>query len=148
VKKAIIAIEDVRFYYHPVLILSASSRFDPDIKAGGMKQGAAPSPAACKDALPEAGKIPQTEDREAALSVTIEKRYTKDEILGLYLNQAYFGTRAYGIEAASQTYFGKSTKELTIGEAALIASLPRRLRSIPHFGIRQKPESAARSCSS
>jgi penicillin-binding protein 1A len=63
--------------------------------------------------------------REAALSMRIEQRYTKDEILGMYLNQAYFGTRAYGIEAASQTYFGKSAQELSIAEAALLASLPK-----------------------
>ncbi len=63
--------------------------------------------------------------KEATLSVQIEKRYTKDEILGMYLNQAYFGTRAYGIEAAAQTYFGKSARDLNIAEAALLASLPK-----------------------
>jgi penicillin-binding protein 1A len=63
--------------------------------------------------------------KEAALSIQIERRYTKDEILGMYLNQTYFGTRAYGIEAAAQTYFGKSSKDLTIAEAALLATLPK-----------------------
>lgn len=63
--------------------------------------------------------------KEAALSIQIEQRYTKDEILGMYLNQAYFGARAYGIEAAAQTYFGKSTKDLNIADAALLASMPK-----------------------
>ena len=127
VKKAIIAIEDVRFYYHPgVDFIGILRALIHDIKAGGMKQGGSTiTQQLAKMLFLKPEKSLKRKIREAALSVTIEKRYTKDEILGLYLNQAYFGTRAYGIEAASQTYFGKSTKELTIGEAALIASLPK-----------------------
>ncbi|RPI36524.1 MAG: penicillin-binding protein 1A, partial [Nitrospiraceae bacterium] len=63
--------------------------------------------------------------KEAIISIQIEKRYTKDEILGLYLNQTYFGTRAFGIEAAAQTYFGKTASQLSISDAALLASLPK-----------------------
>lgn len=63
--------------------------------------------------------------KEAILSIQIERKYTKDEILGLYLNQAYFGNRAYGIAAASEAYFGKSFKELTHAQIALLASLPK-----------------------
>ncbi len=126
-KKAIVAIEDVRFYYHPgVDFIGILRALIHDIKARGLKQGGSTiTQQLAKMLFLKPEKSIKRKIREAALSVTIEKRYTKDEILGLYLNQAYFGTRAYGIEAASQTYFGKSTKELTIGEAALLASLPK-----------------------
>src|SRR5208283_1017150 len=63
--------------------------------------------------------------KEAIISAQIEKRYTKDEILGMYMNQAYFGTRSYGIEAAAQTYFGKSITDLSLSEAAMLAALQK-----------------------
>lgn len=63
--------------------------------------------------------------REAVLAVEINRRYTKDEILEVYLNQIYYGNLAYGIEAAAQTYFGKPAAELTLPEASLIAGIPQ-----------------------
>jgi penicillin-binding protein 1A len=127
VKKAFIAVEDVRFYYHPgVDLIGIMRAMWRDIKAGGIVEGGSTITQQLARMLflqPE--RSVKRKLKEAALSVLIEKQYTKDEILGLYLNQAYFGTRAYGIEAASQTYFGKSVNELTIGETALLASLPK-----------------------
>jgi len=79
--------------------------------------------------------------KEAILSIQIEKKYTKDEILGLYLNQAYFGNRAYGIAAAAETYFGKSFKELKISEVALLASLPKAPSAFNPF---KKPDIAVK----
>ena len=61
--------------------------------------------------------------KEAILAIQIEKRYTKEEIFTFYCNQIYFGHGAYGVEAASQVYFGKSAKDLTLEEAALIAGI-------------------------
>ncbi len=126
-KQAIIAIEDERFYSHPgVDFIGIFRALIHDIRAGGFKQGGSTITQQLAKMLflrPE--RSLRRKIREAALSIQIEKHYTKDEILGLYLNQAYFGSRAYGIEAASQTYFGKATKGLTIGEAALLASLPK-----------------------
>ena len=55
----------------------------------------------------------------------IEKHLTKDEILYLYLNQIYFGHGSYGVQAASASYFNKDVSELTVGESALLASLPK-----------------------
>ena len=126
-KKAIIAIEDARFYSHPGIdIIGILRALAHDIKAGGMKQGGSTiTQQLAKMLFLKPEKSIKRKIREAALSIQIEKRYTKDEILGLYLNQAYFGTRSYGIEAASQAYFGKSVKELTIAEAAMLASLPK-----------------------
>lgn len=63
--------------------------------------------------------------KEAVLAVEINRRYRKDQILEIYLNQIYYGNLAYGIEAAAQTYFGKSARELTLPEAAMLAGLPQ-----------------------
>jgi penicillin-binding protein 1A len=63
--------------------------------------------------------------KEMALALRIEQRYTKQEILSLYLNQIYFGSGAYGVEAAARIYFGKSARDLTLAECALLAGLPR-----------------------
>ena len=127
VKKAFVSVEDVRFYNHPgVDVIGTFRALWNDIKAGGVVQGGSTITQQLARMLflkPE--KSIQRKIKEAALSIKIEQRYTKDEILGMYLNQAYFGTRAYGIEAASETYFGKSTKDLTVAEAALLASMPK-----------------------
>ena len=63
--------------------------------------------------------------KEAVLALELERRYSKDRIIEMYLNQVYFGHGAYGVEAAARTYFGKSVSELTAREAALLAGLPR-----------------------
>jgi len=63
--------------------------------------------------------------REMHVALDIEKRYTKDKILELYLNQIDLGNRAYGVEVASQRYFGKSSRELNIAEAATLAAIPK-----------------------
>lgn len=127
VKKAFVSVEDIRFYYHPgvdfIGILRAMAQ---DIRAGGIVQGGSTITQQLSRLLfLKSEKSIKRKIKEAALSIQIEQRYTKDEILGMYLNQAYFGARAYGIEAASQTYFGKSVKELNIAEAALLASMPK-----------------------
>ena len=63
--------------------------------------------------------------REAILSAEIERRYSKDEILNLYLNEIYYGNLSYGVEAAAETYFGQSASQLTLAEAAFLAGLPQ-----------------------
>jgi len=127
IKKSFIAIEDVRFYSHPgVDFIGITRALLHDIKAGSIVQGGSTITQQLAKMLflrPE--KSIKRKLKEAVLSIQIERRYTKDEILGLYLNQTYFGTRAFGIEAAAQTYFGKSFNELSFGEAALLASLPK-----------------------
>ncbi|MBF0505902.1 MAG: penicillin-binding protein 1A [Nitrospirae bacterium] len=127
VKKAFIAIEDQRFYSHPgvdfIGILRALYR---DIMAKSIVEGGSTITQQLTKMLflrPE--KSFSRKIKEAVISVQIEKRYTKDEILGMYLNKAYFGARAYGIEAAAQTYFGKSVNDMTIAEAAMLAGLQR-----------------------
>src|SRR5919112_300035 len=68
-------------------------------------------------------KTPERKIKEALLAIQIEKRYTKHEIFTLYCNQMYFGHGVYGVEAASRLYFGKSAKDVTVEEAALIAGI-------------------------
>ena len=118
---------NVRFYKHPgVDIIGIARAMWHDIKAGSVVEGGSTITQQLARMLflkPE--KSLQRKLKEAALSIKIEQRYTKDEILGMYLNQAYFGTRAYGIEAASETYFGKPATDITIAEAALLASMPK-----------------------
>lgn len=127
VKNAFISVEDIRFYRHSgVDVIGIARALWSDIKAGGIVEGGSTITQQLARMLflkPE--KSLNRKIKEAALSLRIEKRYTKEEILGMYLNQAYFGTRAYGIEAAAQTYFGKSVGDLTIAEAALLAGMPK-----------------------
>ncbi len=127
VKNAFVAIEDERFYRHHGLdFIGIMRALYYDIKAGKVVQGGSTITQQLAKLLflkPE--RSISRKIKEAALSIQIENRYTKDEIIGLYLNQAYFGTNAYGIEAASRTYFDKSVRDLTIAEAALLAALPR-----------------------
>src|SRR5437667_2992882 len=71
--------------------------------------------------------------KEAVLALEIERRYSKDRILEMYLNQVYFGHGAYGVEAAARTYFGKAVSELSVRESALLAGLPRAPTSYSPF---------------
>jgi penicillin-binding protein 1A len=75
--------------------------------------------------------------KEMALALKIEQRYTKQEILTLYLNQIYFGSGAYGIEAAAQVYFGKQAGDLNIAECALLAGIPRSPKYYSPFRSRE-----------
>jgi len=127
VKNAFIAVEDARFYKHagidPVRILSA---FVVNLKEGGYVQGGSTITQQLAKMLffkPE--KTITRKVKEMVISLQMERRYTKDEILGLYLNNVYFGTRAYGIDAASHIYFGKAVEDITTPEAALLAALPK-----------------------
>ncbi|HXW69001.1 MAG TPA: PBP1A family penicillin-binding protein [Dissulfurispiraceae bacterium] len=127
VKNAFIAIEDQRFYSHSgvdfIGILRALYR---DLMAKSIVQGGSTITQQLAKMLflrPE--KNVARKIKEAIISAQIEKRYTKDEILGMYLNKAYFGARSYGIEAAAQTYFGKPVSDLSLAEAAMLAGLQR-----------------------
>jgi penicillin-binding protein 1A len=141
IKNAFIAIEDQRFYSHPgVDIIGILRALYKDIMAQSIVEGGSTITQQLSKMLflkPE--KSLSRKIKEAIISGQIEKRYTKDEILGMYLNQAYFGARAYGIEAAAQTYFGKSINELSTAEAALLAGL---LKAPSKYSPFKNPEKA------
>ncbi|MBF0338431.1 MAG: PBP1A family penicillin-binding protein [Nitrospirae bacterium] len=127
VKNAFIAVEDNRFYKHRGIdFVRVFGALLEDIKAMGFVQGGSTiTQQLAKMLFLKPDRSIARKVKEAALSIQIERHYTKDEILGLYLNQAYFGTRAYGIEAAAFTYFGKTTENLSVAEAALMAAIPK-----------------------
>ncbi|WP_312598021.1 PBP1A family penicillin-binding protein [Brevundimonas sp.] len=125
VPAAFIAIEDRRFYHHP--------GFDPigmmramatNVRAGRVVQGGSTlTQQLAKNLFLTPDQNLRRKVQELMLAVWLEMKFSKKEILALYLNRVYFGAGAYGIEAASQRYFDKSAKDLTVGEAALLAGL-------------------------
>jgi len=131
VPDAFVAIEDKRFWEHSGVdwrrVLGAAWT---NVRELGVEQGSSTitmqlARNAFPDDLPASKRTAWRKIGEARVARKIEKEFTKEEILELYLNQIYFGNGAWGIEAAAQEYFGKSAKELKLSEAALLAALPR-----------------------
>jgi penicillin-binding protein 1A len=131
VRNAFIAIEDRRFWDHDgVDWLRVLGAFWRNVKSFEIEEGSSTltmqlARNVFPEKLPASQKTPWRKLGEARVAKEIEEVYTKEEILGLYLNQIYFGNGAYGIEAAAQEYFGKPVGELQLSEAALLAALPR-----------------------
>lgn len=127
VKSAFLSIEDIRFYDHKGLDLRRIiGSLVADIKAGRKAQGASTiTQQLVKRAFLSPDKTLKRKLQEAFLAIELERKYTKDEIFEMYLNQIYFGEGAYGIQSASQVYFGKDVQNLTLEEAALLAALPK-----------------------
>ena len=126
-KQATLAVEDSNFYYHfgidPKAIFRA---FITNLKAGYVVEGGSTiTQQLTKTMFLSREKTLPRKIKEAILAVRLELIFSKDEILEMYLNQIYYGHGTYGVEAAARTYFGKSVKELTIAECAMIASLPK-----------------------
>jgi penicillin-binding protein 1A len=130
--KAFIAIEDRRFYDHhgidPVGLVRAltANLLHRNITQGGSTI----TQQLAKNFFLSRDRIMMRKLQEVMLSLWLEHKFTKDELLELYLNRVYFGAGAYGVEAASQRYFGKSARNVSLSEAALLAGLvksPSRL---------------------
>ena len=126
-KKAFVAAEDARFYKHQGIdILSIFRAFYKNIEAGAIIQGGSTiTQQVTKSFLLTPERSYTRKIKEAILAYRIDKKFTKDEILYLYLNQIYLGHGAYGVEAASENYFGKSANELNLAECAILAGLPQ-----------------------
>ncbi len=127
VRQAFISAEDKNFYRHPgvdpVAILRALLA---NIRHGEIRQGASTiTQQVARNLFLTPDRSLRRKIREALLALKIEKHFTKDQILEMYLNYIYLGQGAYGVEAASRIYFGKSVKDLTIDEAAILAGLPK-----------------------
>jgi penicillin-binding protein 1A len=125
IKNAIIAIEDKRFYEHQgvdyIRIIGAAIA---DLRAGELAQGASTiTQQVVKNIYFSPEKTWKRKINEALIAIQLERNYTKDKIIEMYLNTIYFGTGTYGIEKASEIYFGKTASELTIAEAAMLAGL-------------------------
>lgn len=126
-KNAIIAVEDKNFYHHggidPMGIARAVWQ---DIKTGKKMQGGSTIPQQLARILYLSREKTFTRKiKEMMIATQISKKYTKDQVLELYLNRVYLGHGTYGVEAASNLYFGKSVDKLNLAECALIAGLPQ-----------------------
>lgn len=127
VKQATIAAEDQGFYQHAAFDWRAMVRalLVNIIKGKIVQGGSTITQQLAKNAFLTPERTFTRKIKELILAYWIEKLYSKDEILNLYLNQISYGANAYGIEAASQTYFSKSAKDLNLVEAATLAALPK-----------------------
>jgi penicillin-binding protein 1A len=126
-KKAVLAIEDYRFYEHGgvdfIGILRAGTT---DLLHGGASQGASTiTMQVARNFFLSSEKTYTRKVYEMMLAYKIERALTKDQILELYMNQIYLGERAYGFAAAARVYFGKDLKNITLAEAAMLAGLPK-----------------------
>jgi len=127
VRDAFIAIEDARFYkHHGVDLIGILRALQVNIKARAVVQGGSTiTQQLAKMLFLKPERTLQRKLKEAILAMHIEKKYTKDEILELYLNQAFFGAGTYGIESASRAFFGTSARRLSIAQTALLAGIPK-----------------------
>ena len=126
VKQATISVEDNAFYSHPAFDWRGIVRsiFTDIIRGGVVQGGSTITQQLAKKAFLSDEKTLTRKIKELALAWKLEGRYSKDEILSLYLNQVPYGGNSYGIEAAARTFFNKKAKDLTLSEAALLAALP------------------------
>ncbi len=123
--EAVMAIEDRRFYDHFGLDLWGMTRaLFANVEAGRVVQGGSTiTQQLAKNLFLTPERTFERKMEEALLAIWLEMKYSKDEILTLYLNRVYFGAGTYGVEAASRRYFDKSARELTLKEAAILAGL-------------------------
>lgn len=126
-RDATVAAEDASFYSNPGFDVRAIARATYQwVRYGEPQSGASTiTQQLVKNTLLSPEQTRERKVREAFLAMEAARRYSKDQILEMYLNEIYYGNRAYGVQAASETYFGKGAKELTLPEASLLAGLPQ-----------------------
>ena len=141
VVQAFIATEDRNFYHHlGVNPVSIARAIMVNVKAGQVRQGGSTiTQQVAKNLFLSSDRTLNRKAQEVLLSFWLELNYSKDEILALYLNQMYFGAGAFGLDAAAERYFKKSPKQLTIGEAAMLAGL---LKAPSNYAPTSSPEAA------
>lgn len=129
--KAFIAIEDRRFYSHwGVDVLGIARAATRNLTGGSVQGGSTLTQQLAKNLFLTQERTLSRKIQEAILAVWLEQRFSKDQILELYMNRVYFGSGAYGVEAAAQRYFGRSARNLSLAESAVLAGLmvaPSRL---------------------
>jgi len=127
VKEATVAAEDAEFYSHSGINIRGIIRaIWADIKGGTLAEGGSSiTQQLIKNAYLSPERTLSRKIKELILSIALERRYSKDEILNFYLNQIPYGLNSYGIEAAAQTYFNKPTKELALTEVVYLVAMPK-----------------------
>jgi penicillin-binding protein 1A len=125
VVESILAVEDSDFWFHGgVNVLAIGRALFRNVDSGGVAQGGSTiTQQLVKNALLNSDTTLNRKTREAALALELERQVSKEEILGTYLNTVYFGSGAYGVQAAAETYWGLSASELGWAEGALLAGL-------------------------
>jgi len=135
--QATIASEDKDFYKHSGFSVRGIARaFVNTFFKRNLQGGSTITQQLVKNALLTQDRTVRRKVREFALSIMVEMIYPKDQILEFYLNEVPYGGTAYGLESAAQTYFGKSAKDLSLAEAALLAGLPQAPSYYSPFGSR------------
>jgi len=148
-KDATVATEDAQFYKHQgfdwrgiaraagvgILKRTPLSFLIPASWATGLQGGSTITQQLVKNTLLTTERTMSRKIKEFILSIEIERRYTKDEILKMYLNEAPYGGQAWGVGAAADMYFGKNIKDLTLSESAVLAGLPQSPSSYSPFGL-------------
>ncbi|WP_221565145.1 transglycosylase domain-containing protein [Alkalihalobacillus sp. TS-13] len=141
-KDAVIATEDVRFYDHfGIDVRRIGGAAIANITGGfGSQGGSTITQQVIKNALLTNDKNMTRKIKEAYLAIKLEQRYSKDQIMEMYLNKIYFGESAYGIGTAAKTYFNKDIQDLELHEAALLAGLPKAPSTYSPFDNPEKAE--------
>ncbi|HSH38336.1 MAG TPA: transglycosylase domain-containing protein, partial [Chthoniobacterales bacterium] len=139
---ALLTREDTRFYKHGGVDIRGIIRaLVENFTSGSVKEGASTiTQQLARNSLPLGGRTLRRKALEAMVALRIEREFTKEQILELYINRIYFGSGCYGIETASQAYFGKNASKLNLSEAAVLAGL---IRSPNRFSPLRNPEGAA-----
>ncbi|MCX7996982.1 MAG: PBP1A family penicillin-binding protein [Patescibacteria group bacterium] len=140
-QEAVIASEDRNFYNHPGFSPRGIIRaFTANVSSGGISQGASTiTQQLVKNVLLTQERSFLRKFQEVVLAIEVDRRYTKDDILEMYLNAVYFGEGAFGAQQAAKTFFGKDAAELTVAESALLAGvLPAPSAFSPISGDREK----------
>ncbi len=143
VRNAFIAMEDARFYkHHGIDLWRIGGAVVRNIKAGSYQEGASTiTQQLIKLTHLTSRKTLSRKAQEAWLALQLERQASKDEILGMYLNVVYFGKGAYGIEAAAQSYFGKSCSDLSLAEGAMLAGVIKAPGNYaPHISLERAIE--------
>ena len=148
-KDATIAVEDKDFYKHQGLSRTGILRALLNIFVfRNLQGGSTLTQQLVKNVLLTQERTVPRKIKEAILAIQIERKYTKDDILRMYLNEAPYGGTAVGVEAASELYFSKPVKELNLVESAIIAGLPQSpSRYSPLSGMRERTWVARNMCS-
>jgi len=141
--KAFLSTEDRRFYDHAGVDLKGTLRAAlANARAGAVTEGGSTiTQQLARNLFLSLEQTYERKIREALLALWLEGHYTKDQILSLYLNRIYLGAGAYGIESAAQTYFGKSARDASLAEAAMLAGLPKAPST---YAPTQNPQGAQR----
>ncbi|MFO0702434.1 MAG: penicillin-binding protein [Candidatus Andersenbacteria bacterium] len=135
VKQATVAVEDADFYHHPGFDITGLLRAAYNDLTGGSTQGGSTiTQQLVKNAIVGGQRSFTRKIKEVILAIEIEQKFSKDEILHLYLNEIPYGSNAYGIEAAAETYFNKHAKDLSLAESAALAGMPQSPSYYSPFG--------------